>query len=208
MTPDQIKQALLTNPYFAIGFVADNNFKGLNGNTLAQFGKSFSDRVPLRDFLVANLKSADWEKARQAVTMTKYFNDNTGDVSVYGGEAFIPKDYTLGYGEYFNSMVPGPKTKGFFNLDSLFTGLGAGLTAYAQSNQAAQLSQQTGQTVLTPAQIEQMKKEEDERLRIEAEERRQRMMTIALIGVGSLVLIIILVVALKSPKPSVKISAG
>ncbi len=226
-THEQILELLKTNPVFAVGFATDNNFQGVNGNTMKEFGVAFKEIVPLRDFLVAKLKTADWEKAVRAVTTSKYYNSldaypipSAGTDEYATAIKFQPKEYTLGYGEFFNSFIPstgGTVTKGL-SLDSLLAGLGGGLTAYAQAQQAAkdsaaalqaaQNANNTPQAVLDAAKAKADADAAAAKAAEEAEAKRKRTNTIIFVVLGVVVLIIVVAVVVSSNKKPASIPAA
>lgn len=207
-TPQQVQETLLNNVPWAIGFMADNNFRGLQTNVNKEFDTLLTDRVPLRDFILAKLKGPESKKAISALVITKYINALNPDLSVYDKDPILgkPRAYTLGYAPFFNSLLPSDSsmtTKGVL-WDSIFSGLGAGFSAYANANQQNKPTATTPTTATpTPEQIEQQKKEEEEKRKAAEEEAaRKKRNTIILVSVfGGLALIIVIIVIVRSQQP-------
>jgi len=213
-TTEQILEGLKNtkfNPKWTIGFMADNNFRGLQTNVNKEFDTLLLDRIPLRDFLVNKLKTPDWQKAVNALVMTKYIGNINPDLSVYDKDPLSkPYNYTTGYASYFNSLLPSDSamtTKGVL-WDSVFSGLGAGFSAYANANQTAQ----TKPATTAPPTPEELKKIEEAeaaaKKAAEEEAARKKRNTIILISViGGLALLIVIFVIIRNSQQPKKIAA-
>ena len=214
-THEQIIDLLKTNPVFSIGFALDNNFLGVQANAFKNFGIEGlkKDRISMRNFLVSKLKTTEFKKAIDSITMAKYYNamPSISESGLSSANPLqFPLPYTLGYSDYFGGLAPDPAVKSF-SLDSLFSGLGAGLTAYANANADATAAGNAAGAgsadALLAAQAAAAKKEEEERLAAEAAKKKKTIIIVSVVG-GVIVIGIIAALIISSNKKAAAVAGA